>query len=157
MEEMEAEFKRNINKITMDNSFQYPVQKKDISKINNSGYNESNYQVDKISYSKEQVDTSSRSGNDSVKQVDPSSYPRVDTHINDGIQKLLIIPITYEPVVIGQDLVTIVRETSLEDLSRESLKPLHTISSKEIVTGAACNSAQVVSIVQTPIRAIRMM
>ena len=41
----------------MDTSFQYPAQKKDISTINDSGYNESNYQVDKISDSKEQFDT----------------------------------------------------------------------------------------------------
>ena len=74
--------------------------------INNCGYNDSNYQVDKISDSKEQVNTSNRSRTDSVEQVDPSSDPRVDTHITDGIQKLLIRPITFEPVVIGQDLVT---------------------------------------------------
>ena len=39
MEETEVEFERNINKITMDTSFQSPVQKKDISTINDSGYN----------------------------------------------------------------------------------------------------------------------
>ena len=38
MEETEAELERNINEITMDTSFQYPVQKKDISKINDYGY-----------------------------------------------------------------------------------------------------------------------
>ena len=60
-EEKEAELERNVNKITMDTSFQSPAQKKDISTINDSGYNKSNNQVDKISDSKEQVDTSSRS------------------------------------------------------------------------------------------------
>ena len=74
----------------MDTSFQSPVQKKDISTINDSGYNASNDQVDKISDSKEQVDTSIKSNTDSAKQVDPSSDARVDTHITDGIQKLLI-------------------------------------------------------------------
>ena len=44
----------------MDTSFQSPVQKKDISIINNSGYYESDDQVNKISDSKEQVDASSR-------------------------------------------------------------------------------------------------
>ena len=59
------------------------------------------------------------------------------------------------PVVIGQDLVTSVRETLREGLSLKSLKPLHTISVKEIVTDVACNSAQVDRIsVRTPSRAI---
>ena len=51
MEEMEAEFKC-LNKITMDTSFQSPIQKKAIPIINDSGYNGSNYQVDTISDSK---------------------------------------------------------------------------------------------------------
>ena len=98
----------------MDTLFQSPVQNKDISTINDSRYNNSNDQVDKINDTKEQVDTSSRSSTDSSEQVDPSRYPRVDTHITDGIQKLLIsqIPISAELVVIGQDLVTSVLETS---------------------------------------------
>ena len=83
VEKMEAELERNINKITMDTSFQFPVQKKGISTINDSGYNESNNQVDKISDSKEQVDASSRSSTDSAEQFDTSSNPRVDTHITE--------------------------------------------------------------------------
>ena len=116
----------------MDTSFQSPVQNKYISTINNSGYNESDNQVDKISDSEEHVDASSRSSTDSAKQVDPSSDPRVATHITNGIQKLLIsqIPVSFEPVVISQDLVTSIQETSLEDLPRESLKPFQTIISK---------------------------
>ena len=47
-----------------------------------------------------------------------------------------------------------VRETSWEGLSQESLKPLYTISSKEVVTDAACNSAQFDRIVQNPSRDI---
>ena len=39
MEETEAELERKINKITMGTSFQSPVQNKDISIINDSGYN----------------------------------------------------------------------------------------------------------------------
>ena len=74
----------------MDTSFQYPIQKKDISAINNSAYYDSDDQVETISDFKEQVDTN----------IDT----RVDTHITDGIQKLSIIPITFEPVVIRQDL-----------------------------------------------------
>ena len=62
LEETEAEFERNINKITCDTSFQSPIQKKDVSTINDSVY----YELD------EQVDTIS----DSNKQVDPSSNPK---------------------------------------------------------------------------------
>ena len=82
----------------------------------------------------------------------------VDTNISNGIQKLLIsqIPISVEPFVIGQDLVTSVRETSREGIFIESLKPLHMISLKEIITGAACGSAQVDRIFRTPSRAIHM-
>ena len=86
MEETEAELERNINEITMDTSFQYPVQKKDISTINDSGYNKPDYQVGKISDYVEQVDVSIRSSIDSAEQVDPSSDPRVATHITNGIQ-----------------------------------------------------------------------
>ena len=95
----------------MDDSFHSTVQKKYIPTIKDSGYYESDNQVDKISDSEEQVDVSSRSSTDSAKQVDPkidpSSDPRVDTHITNGIQELLIIqiPVSFEPVVIGQDLV----------------------------------------------------
>ena len=76
----------------MDNSFQSPIQKEDLSKTNDSAYYESDDQVDTISASKEQVDTS----------IDP----RVDTHITDGIQKLSIRPITLKPVLIRLDLIT---------------------------------------------------
>ena len=69
-------------------------------------------------------------------------------------KKLSIRPITFEPVIIGQDLVTSVQEVSQEGLLQEILKPLHTISSKEIITDAACNSVQVDRIVRTPSRAI---
>ena len=140
MEETEAEFEC-CDKITMDTLFQSPVQMKDISTINDSPYYDSDDQVDTIS--------------DSKRQVDPSSDARVDTHITDGIRKLPIRPITLGPVVIGQDLVTSVRETSCEGLLLKILKPLHTISLKEIVMDVACNSTQVYRIaVWNPIRAI---
>ena len=78
----------------MDTSFKSPVQKKDISTINDSGYYESDDQVNNIRDSKEQVDVSSRSSTNYAEQVDPksdpSSNPRVATHITNRIQKLLI-------------------------------------------------------------------
>ena len=45
MKEIEAEFKRSINKITCDNSSEYPMQKKDVSTINDSEYYASDDQV----------------------------------------------------------------------------------------------------------------
>ena len=92
MEETGADFECNINKIIYDTSFQSPIRKKDLSTINDSVYYKSDDQVDTIS--------------DSNKQVDPSSDPRVDTHIIDRIRKLSVRPITLDPVVIRQDLVT---------------------------------------------------
>ena len=86
---MEAEFERNINEIKMDTSLQSPIQNKYMSTINDSVYNESYTQVDKISDSNKQVDTSGRLRIDSIEQVDTSSDPRVDTHITDGIQKMI--------------------------------------------------------------------
>ena len=140
----------------MDTSFQSPVQKKDKSKINCSGYNESNNKVDKISDSNEQVDTSSRSITYSVKQVDPSSDPTVDTHITDRIKKLITILITFDPVVIKQDLVMSVRETSREGLSKVILIRIHTIKSKNIIADTAYDSAQVDRIVWNPSRDMHM-
>ena len=78
--------------------------------------------------------------NDSKKQVDPSSNPKEDTHIIDWIRKLSVRTILFNPAVIGQDFITSVRETSRDGFSLKSFSPLNTISSKEIVTGAACNS-----------------
>ena len=71
MEETEAEFESNINEITCNTSFQSPIKMKGISTINYFAYYESDEQVDTISDSKE--------------QVDPSSNPRLDTHITNGI------------------------------------------------------------------------
>ena len=70
----------------MNTSFQSPVKKKDVSTINDSGYNEPDNQVGKISGSKEQVDTSITSITNSAKKVDPRRDPRVVTHITNGIQ-----------------------------------------------------------------------
>ena len=116
MEETEAEFKRNINKITCNISFQYPIEKKDVPTINYSVYYDSDDQVDTIS--------------DPKKQVDPISNLKEDTQIIDRIRKLSVRPILFEPAVlqvIGQDLVTSVRETSHMNLSLKSLSPRNTI------------------------------
>ena len=46
---MDVEQERNINDITCDDSYQSPMKNKDVSKINNSIYYESDEQVDTIS------------------------------------------------------------------------------------------------------------
>ena len=132
MEETEAEFERNINKITCDTSFQSPIQNKDVSTINDSVYYESDEQVDTMS--------------DSNKQVDPSSNPKEETHIIDRIRKLSVRTILFDIAiigVIGQDLIMNFQENSRVVISLKSLSPLNRIRSKAIVTGATCNSAQV--------------
>ena len=132
MEETEAEFERNINEITCDTSFQSPIQKKDVSTINDSSYYELDNQVDTII--------------DSNKQVDPSSNPKEETRIIDRIRKLSFRQILFKPAVIrviGQDLVKNVQDNSSVELSLKSFSPFNTISSKEIVMGVACNIAHV--------------
>ena len=47
--ETDTEYKRNINEITCDASFQYSIQNKDVSTINDSVYYEPYEQVDTIS------------------------------------------------------------------------------------------------------------
>ena len=58
LEETEAEFERNYNKIKCDASFQSPILKKDLSTIKDSAYYELEYQVDTISDSNKHVDAS---------------------------------------------------------------------------------------------------
>ena len=63
----------------------------------------------------------------------------------DRIRELSVRQL-FEPAVIGvieQDLVTNVQENLRVELSLKSLSPLNTITSKVIVIGADCNSAQV--------------
>ena len=55
IEETEAEFERNYNEITCDTSYQSPILKKDVLKINELVYYESNEHVDTISDSSKQV------------------------------------------------------------------------------------------------------
>ena len=99
-EETDAEHERNINNITCNDSYQYPMKKKDVSTINDSVYYELNEHVDTIS--------------DSSKQVDPRNYPIKETHIVDGVSTLSVGVGLFEPAVIGvirqdrMDLVTYV-------------------------------------------------
>ena len=58
MEETEAEFERNYNEITCNNSYQSPMLNKDVFTINDSLYYESDEHVDTISDSIKQVDAS---------------------------------------------------------------------------------------------------
>ena len=47
-EEMDVEHKHNINKISFDDLYQYPMKKKDLSTINDSVYYELDKHVDMI-------------------------------------------------------------------------------------------------------------
>ena len=89
----------------------------------------------------EQVDMIS----DSKKQVDPSRDPKEEAHIIYRIHKLSVRQLFETAVigVIGQELIKNAQENLSVDLSLNSLSLLNTITPKAIVTGAACNSAQV--------------
>ena len=69
--EMNVEHERNINNITCNTLYQYPMKKRDVSIINDSVYNESDEHLDTLS--------------DSIKQVDARNDPIKETHIFDGI------------------------------------------------------------------------
>ena len=73
-EETDAEHKRTINDITCNDSYQSPMEKKDVSTINDSVY----YELD------EHVDTI----HDSNKQVDPRNNPIPETHIVNRVSTL---------------------------------------------------------------------
>ena len=76
IEETKAEFERNYNKITCDTSYQSPILKKDVLKINDLVYYESDEYVDTIS--------------DSSKQVDARNDPIKETHIVDRVRNLSV-------------------------------------------------------------------
>ena len=106
------------------------MKNKDISKINDSVYYESNEQVDTIS--------------DYSKQVDPRSYPKAETHIVDIIRKLSVGVGLFEPAVIGRGignyLVMNILENLRVELSLNSLSPLNMNTSRSFVSGSACKS-----------------
>ena len=86
IEETEAEFERNHNKIMCDNSYQSPILKKYVLTINDSVY----YELD------EHVDTIS----DSSKQVDTSNEPIKETHIVEKVSNLSVRIVSVEPAII---------------------------------------------------------
>ena len=107
------------------------MKKKDVSKINNSVYNESDEHVDTIT--------------DSSKQVDARNDPIKETHIVNGISTLSIRVGSLEPsviVIIGQgstplrtNLLTNVLTNSSEQLSMTSSYPLNMFQSKAFLIG----------------------
>ena len=105
-EETDVEHKRNINDITCDDSYHYPMKKKDVSTINDYVYYESDEQVDTIS--------------DYNKQVDLRNDPMAETHIVDRVLNLSVGVGLFEPaVVIGGRIrpVTNVLDNSRVELS----------------------------------------
>ena len=82
----DAEHERKINDITCDDSYQYPMQKKDVSTINDYVYYESDEQVDTIS--------------DSNKKFDPRNDPITETRIFERVSNLSVGVRLFEPAVI---------------------------------------------------------
>ena len=130
------------------------------STINNSGYSESDEQVDEIIDSEEQVGAMNWLRNDSAKQVDaisdsdklvdagsdsksnPSSNPKVATHITsrNSKQKILINPTIPVAIVPINSLVT----AGVVGV-QESLRPRQTVLPKANVTDAVRSSAHIFS------------
>ena len=109
---MDVEHERNINNVTCDDLYQFPMKNKDVSTINNSVYNDSDEHVDTIS--------------DSIKQVDPRNDIIKETHTADGVCTLSIGVVPLDPNIFGiirqesTDLVTYVLTNSSEQLSMKS-------------------------------------
>ena len=126
--EMNKENEHNINNITCNDLYQSPMKKKDVSKINDSVYNDLD----------EHVDTTS----DSRKQVDARNYPIKETHIVNGVSTLSTEFGSLDPDFIGiigqvsTDLVTHVLTNSSKQLSMTSSSPLNTFQSKVFVIGS---------------------
>ena len=101
---MDSEHKLNINNITCNDLYKSPMRKKDVSKINDSVYNELDEHVDTIS--------------DSSKQVDPINDPTAETHIVDGVCTLSVIVGLFELAVVVGGIIRPVMN-KLENLSVE--------------------------------------
>ena len=84
--ELNVEYKHNINNISCNDLYQSPMKKKDVWKINDSVYYESDEHVNMIS--------------DSSKQVDASNEPIKETHIVYGINNLSVGVVSVKPAVI---------------------------------------------------------
>ena len=91
IEETEAEFKRNYNKIMCDTSYQYPILKKNALTINDSVYYESYENIYTIS--------------DSRKQVDARNEPIKETHIVDRVRNLSVGVGSVKPSLIGVGII----------------------------------------------------
>ena len=85
--ELNVEHEHNINNISYDELYQYPMKNKHAPTINDSVYYESNEHVDTIS--------------NSSKQVDARDKPIKETHIVDGINNLSVGFVSVEPAFIG--------------------------------------------------------
>ena len=122
---MNVEHECNINNITWDDLYQYPMKKKDVSTINNSVYNESNEHINTI--------------NDLSKQADARNDPIKETHIVYIIRTLSIGVGSLEPqgsTPLSTNLVTHVLTNSSEQLSMKSLSTINTFHSKAFVIGS---------------------
>ena len=87
IEETEAEFERNYNKIMCDTSYKSPMINKDVLTIKDLVYYESDEHVDTIC--------------DSSKQIDASNNPIKDTHIVKGVNNLSVGVVPVDPAIIG--------------------------------------------------------
>ena len=88
---MDLEHENNINNITSEDVYQYPMKKEKVSKINDLVYYESDEHADTMS--------------DSIKHVDASNIKITDTHIVEGVNNLSVGIVSVDPAVIGVGII----------------------------------------------------
>ena len=88
---MNEEYKCNINNISCDDLYTFPMKNKYVSTINDSVYYEPDEHADMI--------------NNSSKKVDASNDPIKDTQIVDRINNLSVGVISVESAVIGVGII----------------------------------------------------
>ena len=146
-----------VSMFTCNNSYQSLIKKRDVLKINNSIYYESDEHVYTIS--------------DSSKQVDASNKPITDTHIVEVINNLSVGAVSVEPAVIGVGIIgrgitqgvisgiTSIVNNNVTDISSDSSKQLfktntfqlNSLQSETLIIGSQDKSMKSTnSIISTP-------
>ena len=155
--ELDLEHERNINNITCEYIYTYPMKKKEAKSIDDSVYHELDEHTDTIS--------------DSSKQVDASNKPITDTHIFDRVRNLSVGVVSVEPAVIGvriigqgvtqgvisgrknigKNVVTDILKNSSKQLFKTNTFQLNSLQSETPVIGPQDESVKIMNeIISTP-------
>ena len=155
--ELDLEHEHNINNITCEDVYKYPMKNKEVKKIDNSVYHELDEHADTIS--------------DSSKYVDASNKPITDNHMVEGINNLSVGIVSVKPAVIGVGIIgrgisqsvisgrTSIVKNQFTDISLDSSKQLfetntfqlNSLQSETLVIGSQDESMKSTNrIIRTP-------